>query len=138
DPSAPPTDRSASDHSPALPRDAGSDSFRAPQGQNARMVNSKSFELDYEIESIGPSGIAKVELWGTRDEGRTWTSYGIDNDNRSPMRVNVEGEGLYGFRITVQSGSGLASPTPRGGDAPELWIAVDLVAPQVQLVDVQS
>jgi hypothetical protein len=93
--------------------------------------------MDYEIKSIGRSGISKFELWGTRDAGRTWTSYGVDGDNRPPMRVNVEGEGLYGFRSTVQSGNGLASPTPRSGDEPELLILVDLTKPKVRLTDVQ-
>lgn len=129
-------DRPTRDDSPALPH--SQDSFNLPSGERPRMVNSKSFDMDYEIESIGPSGIAKVELWGTRDGGRSWTSYGVDNDNRAPMRVNVEGEGLYGFRITVQSGSGLASPSPRSGDAPEVWIAIDLTKPNVRLIDVQT
>ncbi|MCC7086879.1 MAG: hypothetical protein IT427_17915 [Pirellulales bacterium] len=106
--------------------------------QQLRLVNSKSFEMDYEIQSVGPSGIAKVELWGTRDAGHTWTSYGSDDDNHTPMRVNVEGEGLYGFRITVQSGSGLASPLPRSGDPPELLIAVDLTKPKVRITDAKA
>ena len=72
------------------------------------MVNSRTFDMDYEVDAVGPSGIAKVELWGTQDGGQTWRSYGIDPDNRSPIRAKVEGEGLYGFRVVVQSGSGLA------------------------------
>src|SRR5690606_18090450 len=103
-----------------------------PPGERPRMVNSRSFELDYEVDAIGPSGIAKVELWGSRDGGRTWSSYGVDNDNRSPIRVNVEGEGLYGFRIAVQSGSGLGGQPPRSGDHPELWVGVDLTKPNVR------
>ena len=106
-----------------------------PPNQRPRMVNSRSFEMDYEIDSIGPSGVAKVELWGTRDGGRTWSSYGIDPDNRSPIRVNVDGEGLYGFRIVVQSGSGLGGLPPRSGDQPELWVVVDLTKPAVRLID---
>ena len=102
------------------------------------MVNSRSFDLDYEVEGIGPSGIAKVELWGTRDGGRTWISYGVDNDNRSPIRANVEGEGLYGFRIVVQSGNGLGGLPPHSGDAPDLWVMVDLTKPVVHLVDAKA
>jgi hypothetical protein len=122
--------------SPAPPR--SQDPFQLPNGQRPRLVNSKSFEMDYEIKSIGPSGISKFELWGTRDAGRTWTSYGVDKDNRPPMRVSVEEEGLYGFRSTVQSGNGLGSPPPRSGDEPELLILVDLTKPKVRLNDVQA
>ncbi len=126
----------ANNNRPALPRSQEPQNSRS--GEQPRLVNSKSFEMDYEIESIGPSGIAKVELWGTRDGGRTWNSYGVDNDNRSPIRVSVDGEGLYGFRIAVQSGSGLGSPLPRAGDQPEVLIAVDLAKPNVRLTDVQT
>jgi hypothetical protein len=106
-----------------------------PPGERPLMVNSKSFDLDYEVDGVGPSGIARVELWGTRDGGRTWSSYGIDNDNRSPIRANVDGEGLYGFRIVVQSGNGLGGLPPHSGDAPDLWVSVDLTKPVVRLVD---
>ncbi len=56
-----------------------------PPGERPLMVNSRSFDLEYDVEGVGPSGIARVELWGTRDGGRSWSSYGIDNDNRSPI-----------------------------------------------------
>ena len=79
-----------------------------PIGERPRMVNLRTFELDYEVDSIGSSGVAKVELWGTRDGGRHWANYGADNDNRSPLVVSVDSEGLYGFRIVIQSGNGLS------------------------------
>jgi hypothetical protein len=107
-----------------------------PPGERPRMVNSRSFDLEYDVDGIGPYGIAKVELWGTRDGGRTWISYGVDNDNRSPIRANVEGEGLYGFRISVQSGNGLGGQPPRSGDMPQMWVGVDLTKPVVRLTGV--
>jgi hypothetical protein len=106
-----------------------------PPGERPLMVNSRSFDLEYEVDGIGPSGIAKVELWGTRDGGHTWSSYGVDSDNRSPIRANVDGEGLFGFRIVVQSGNGLGGLPPHAGDAPDLWVTVDLTKPNVRLVD---
>jgi hypothetical protein len=108
-----------------------------PTGVRPLYVNSRSFDMDYEVEAVGPSGIAKVELWGTRDGGRNWTSYGIDPDNRSPIRATVEGEGLYGFRVVVQSGIGLGGLPPKSGDQPDIWVAVDLTKPLVRLTDVQ-
>jgi hypothetical protein len=100
-----------------------------PPGEHPRMVNTRSFALEYEVDSVGTSGIAKVELWGTRDGGRTWSSFGVDSDNRSPVAVNVDGEGIYGFRIVVQSGSGLGGLPPRDGELPEIWVGVDLTKP---------
>ena len=98
------------------------------------MVNRRSFELDYEIDSVGGSGIAKVELWGTRDGGAHWQRFGRDDDNRSPILVTVDAEGLYGFRVVVESGSGMSSETPRDGDLPEVWIDVDLTKPAARLI----
>ena len=117
-----------------LPANTVSTDAMPPQGERPRMVSGKSFEMEYEVDSVGPSGIAKVELWGTRDGGRTWNSYGIDPDSRSPMRIQVEGEGTYGFRIAVQSGSGLGGSAPQPGDAPEVWVGVDLTKPNAQLI----
>jgi hypothetical protein len=104
-----------------------------PIGERPRMVNLRTFELDYEVDSIGSSGVAKVELWGTRDGGRHWANFGADNDNRSPLVVSVDGEGVYGFRIVIQSGNGLSGQSPRDGDLPEVWIGVDLTRPAVKM-----
>jgi hypothetical protein len=102
------------------------------------MVNSKTFELGYDVDSVGRSGIAKVELWATRDGGRTWTSMGVDSDNRSPFIATADGEGVYGFRVTVQSGSGLGGRPPQSGDLPELWIGVDLTRPTARLISAEA
>ncbi len=115
---------------PGSPLDFG----MLPPGERPRMVNSRAFELEYDIDSVGPSGISKVELWGTRDGGRHWSTYGIDADNRSPASVRVDGEGVYGFRIVVESGSGLGGQPPAEGELPEVWIGVDLTKPTGRLL----
>ncbi len=104
-----------------------------PPGEHPRMINSRRFELEYDVESVGPSGIAKVELWGTTDGGKTWKSFGLDNDNRSPLLVNVPGEGLYGFTIIFQNGNGFGGYPPREGDVPEIWVGVDLTPPSAKI-----
>jgi hypothetical protein len=96
-------------------------------------VNSLTFDLDYDIQTVGPWGVAKVELWGTKDGGRVWQSLGLDQDNRSPMRVTVPAQGVYGFRIVVDGGNGVAAPTPQAGEQPELIVGVDMSAPQAEL-----
>ena len=52
------------------------------------MVNSRRFALEYEIESVGAAGVAKIETWGTRDGGRTWASYGVEPSRQGPVRVS--------------------------------------------------
>jgi len=97
------------------------------------LVNSLSFELDYDVARVPESTIEKVELWGTRDGGATWVCLGLDEDRRSPCTVNVEREGEYGFAIVVDAVGGPTGRAPRNGEAPEIRVGVDLVAPQVRL-----
>ncbi len=103
-----------------------------------RMVNTRMFELEYAVDSVGPSGIARVELWGTRDGGQTWTSLGVDEDKKSPFLVSVPEEGMYGFRITVRSGVGIGGEPPALGAAPEARIGVDLTKPDVRIVSAEQ
>jgi hypothetical protein len=101
-----------------------------------KLVGSRTFALEYDLDD-NSSGVSRVELWGTRDGGQTWNRYSQDDDNRSPLVVTVDDEGLYGFRILVQSVSGAAAESPRAGDEPELWVAVDLQRPIVELTSIE-
>jgi len=100
---------------------------------NSRSINSGTFDVDYEVAGVGPWGVAKVELWGTADGGKSWNSFGVDADNRSPIRATVPNSGTYGFRILVDSANGVGSVPPRQGDQPELVVHVDLQPPTAQL-----
>jgi hypothetical protein len=92
--------------------------------------------LDYELEQTGHEGVARVELWGTRDGGRSWQKYAADDDNRSPLVVTVDGEGLYGFRMVVQTAAGQSEFPPQSGEQPELWVGVDLHRPVATLTSI--
>ncbi|MEN6405921.1 MAG: hypothetical protein ABFC77_05560 [Thermoguttaceae bacterium] len=109
-----------------------------PPGERPRMVNSLTFELEYDVESVGPSGIGRVELWGTRDGGRSWRRYNVDGDRRSPLVAHVDDEGVYGFRVVVTNGSGLGGKPPAAGDLPDLWIGVDQTKPTARIVSAQQ
>ncbi len=100
-----------------------------PPGQKARWVSSRCFQLEYDVDSVGPSGIAQVELWGTRDGGQSWASFGHDEDKKSPFPVVVDEEGMYGFCIAVRSGAGLGGDRPKAGDPAQVWIGVDWTKP---------
>jgi hypothetical protein len=54
------------------------------------------------------------------------------------MLVTVEDEGLYGFRIVIQSGAGLGGNPPHRGDQPEVWIGVDMTKPVGRITGVQQ
>lgn len=98
-----------------------------------RSVNSKSFEFDYELQRTGQWGIANVELWGTIDNGNSWRRYAIDSDRQSPIHVTVPNEGVYGFKILIESVGGFEPEKPRPGDQPEVLIRVDVTKPLLTL-----
>jgi len=123
---------------PAVGQQGGmSDQPAATSADRPRMVNSRLFELDYELGQVGPSGIARVELWGTRDGGHTWKSYALDRDNRSPILVSVDEEGIYGFCVVVTSGAGLGGMPPRSGDPPQVVIGVDQTKPTARILSAE-
>ena len=107
---------------------------QSPADLAARVVNSRTFDIEYDLQSVGPWGVSKVEIWGTHDDGRSWRSYGVDPDNRSPIRVTVPAAGTFGFRILVDGANSAGSSPPQSGDAPELNVSVDLQPPTTELL----
>lgn len=105
----------------------------------AQVINYLAFDLGYEVESRGPSGISRVDLWVTRDDGRTWLKWSQHDGKGSSVRVNLgvpanpQPEGTYGFRVVPVSGAGLSEREPVAGDAAELRVVVDVTAPQLDL-----
>jgi hypothetical protein len=112
-----------------------------PAGGAVRIVNSTRISLNYELKDVGPSKVSLVELWYTED-GRNWQKYSeekIGADVRTPSTyvVNVKGEGVYGLTLLARSGVGLGDPPPKVGDAPQIWVEVDLTKPVVQLKGIE-
>jgi hypothetical protein len=99
----------------------------------ARHSRARQFQLEYDIDAIGPEGVRSVELWITGDGGTTWRRVSIDEDQRSPMDVAVDSEGIFGFRIRVVSNEGLSAREPRRGDPADMWINVDTTSPTASL-----
>jgi hypothetical protein len=107
-----------------------------PGTPRPRMVNSRVFELEYDLGGTGTAAPGRVELWGIRDGSRTWTSFGHDPDARSPILVTVSDEGLYGFRVVQTDPKAPAQP-PQPSDPPDVWIGVDLSKPAAKIVSAE-
>ncbi|HZZ70950.1 MAG TPA: hypothetical protein VFE24_01780 [Pirellulales bacterium] len=109
-----------------------------PPGEEPRRVNSTKFELAYDLDTA--AGAAHVELYGTRDGGKTWSSYGQAPANSSSgsnaITVRVNEEGTYGFRLAAHSAAA-AGAAPRPGDLPEVWVVVDTTKPQARLTSAE-
>lgn len=111
----------------------------APESPHAQVINFLTFDLAYEVESRGPSGISRLVLWVTRDDGRSWLKWDEQDGKGSSIRVNLnkpsnpQPEGSYGFRVVPVSGAGLSEREPTAGDVPDLRVIVDISPPQVDL-----
>lgn len=132
----PPTSRSSDSAAPPLtpPAEGWSPVDQDRHDESDRLVNTSTFEVEYDLQAVGRWGVARVALWGTRDGGQTWTRYAVDDDNRSPIRVTVAEGGSYGFRLLVDGANGTAAPSPTAGDSPELTVQVDLQKPSAELL----
>lgn len=103
-----------------------------PGDPAVRMVNTRRITLNYEIRDKGPSGISSVDLWCTTD-GRTWVRYPTNSSLEPPLVLENVPEGLYGFTLVVRSGAGRGGSPPQPGEAPQVWVEVDVTEPKVRL-----
>src|SRR5262249_59995288 len=80
-------------------------------------------------------GVAVVELWYTRSDGRNWQKYDERVNPQSPYVyvVEVNDEGLYGFTLVARNRAGFGEQPPKVGDSPQVWVEVDLTKPVVRL-----
>lgn len=103
-----------------------------------KSVRSLQFDLSYQVEQQGPSGVSRVDLWVTRDDGQNWVKWSQHSGRDTAIRValdarqNPQPEGLYGFRLVPVSGAGLSDREPARGDAPDLRVIVDLTPPVIE------
>lgn len=116
---------------PPAARNAPAQSASNPSG--ARRVNTTKFNINYQVEEVGPSGVGGVDLFITEDNGGKWFLYGTDEDRQSPIAVEVPRDGQYGFALRARSGVGLAQDPPQPGDVPAINVVVDRRPPQVDL-----
>jgi hypothetical protein len=104
----------------------------------ATVINFAKFDLPYQLEA-GPSGISRVELYITRDDGQTWAKWSEHDGKESPLKValdrkyNPQLEGTYGLRLVPVSGAGLTDGPPAKGTAPEIRVQIDLTPPMIKI-----
>jgi hypothetical protein len=105
---------------------------------SVQIIKSPRFDLNYQLEG-GPSGIARVDLYVTRDDGRSWIRWSTHSGSESPVKVildtkfNQELEGEYGFRLVPVSGAGLSEGAPVAGSTPEMKVQLDTTSPIIKV-----
>lgn len=125
---------------PPAPIAVGSGTFAGPalDAGAPQVINFTRFDLQYQVEN-GPSGVSRVDLYVTRDDGRTWYPWSKHTGGESPLRVvldtsfNQQVEGNYGFRLVPVSGAGLADGAPTAGTPPDLRVQVDATPPVIKV-----
>ena len=111
----------------------GANLNRIPDGEYAKLSNSRKFELDYQVDHIRADDIAKLEIWVTENGGGSWQMQSIDQDRQSPVLIDVDDDGVYGFRLRIQTNDGLESLQPTKGDSADVWVEVYTTKPSVEL-----
>ena len=118
------------------PASIGRPSINGPTKSNTQIISTRRFRLSYDINAIDPSGVGRVDLWMTENQGRSWQLWGSDPDKTSPFPVEVKTEGLFGFRVVIHSRDGLTGDGPSSGDDADMWVRVDTQSPLVQITSV--
>lgn len=108
---------------------------KKPARDNADVFqcNTRTFSLDYSVESLGGSSLSDVQLWGTEDGGASWELWGTDPDRVSPFDVKVGSDGKFGFRMVIVGTNGVVSNRPKFGDRPDVSLEIDTSEPQAQI-----
>ncbi len=96
-------------------------------------AKSLAFDIDYVVEDIGGQPPAAVGLWYTTDEGATWQFYGLNPNIDPPFRFQAPAEGVYGFKLTATTRSGISEPPPTSGTKPDIITLVDVTYPTLML-----
>ncbi|MBI5359151.1 MAG: tetratricopeptide repeat protein [Planctomycetes bacterium] len=106
--------------------------------ENSNILNTRALAIDFEF-SRDSSDIDKIRLFFTKNDGKTWESYGYDTDKQSPFEFDAPHDGIFGFYICSYNKTGYPNePEPKPGIQPKLTITVDTVPPAVCILSPQG
>jgi hypothetical protein len=108
-----------------------------PVSMNKQIVGHPHMYLDFQIDQLGPSGVGRMEIWLTKDQGQTWQKQGDTRPAKSPAEIDLPGEGLFGITLALSNGRGYGLTPPSAGDAPDCWVEVDLTKPAAEITSVR-
>lgn len=104
-----------------------------PEKRKIRLSNTNNFAVDYQVRGVGPSGVGKVELYYTTDNGQKWTLLGEDPDRQPPFEVTLPSDGRYGLTVVVKSPAGFGQRPPKEGDLPQMIVEIDTTPPEAEM-----
>jgi hypothetical protein len=99
-------------------------------------VRDTQVSLDFAVEQQGPSGVKKIEVYMTPDDGETWQKWTETYEVTSPLQLQLPQapqEGTFGFKLVPYSGVLQSFGAPQKGDVPDVRLHVDRTPPKVAL-----
>lgn len=107
-------------------------------GPDVRIVGPKAahrvpVDLEWTGGDLGGSGLKRVTLYVTRDDGRTWKRHGEDADLKSPYPF-TDLDGVIGMRLVAEDRMGNAAAPPAPGTPPRHTLVLDRTKPEVKLL----
>ena len=101
-------------------------------GIATRYVRARAFNVQYELDDVGPSGVSSVDLYITENNGSSGSTTDrmktVEARSRSKCRATA-----VRLRLRVRSGAGLVRIPPQPGDPPTFVVVVDRKPPQAEL-----
>jgi hypothetical protein len=127
---------------PQYPPSTGS-----PYVPQVKLVSQPQVKIEFGVEHLGPSGVGKVDVYLTTNDGQTWehtatetpiigpnNEYGQQGGRDSVMVKIPRQEIVYGIFLVVKNGAGVGGPPPRNGqDRPMMRVEVDTRLPDILL-----
>lgn len=89
--------------------------------------------IDWTGGDLGGAGLKRVSLYVTRDNGRTWTHVGDDDDLKPPFLFQ-DLDGVYGLRLAAEDRMGNANPAPVAGLPALSTLVLDRTKPELKLL----
>ncbi len=98
-----------------------------------KYFNSPRVGLDYSIKKVGPSGVSKIDVYVTTEQGGNWKKLTTIEDPSNHSDVELPGEGVFGIRLAATNGNGFGGKIPGPGDLPTAIFEIDMTGPNLKV-----
>jgi len=104
-----------------------------PSAGQRQLLNSNHCVVNYAVTA---NNVVRVECFGTKDGGKTWTRLCEITDRKNPLEFDLPEDGTYGLSVVVSTSDQAGQP-PAAGEAPEWWVEVDTAKPDVRMTEIK-
>jgi hypothetical protein len=98
-----------------------------------KYFNSPRVGLDYSIKKVGPSGVSKIDVYITSEQGGNWKKLTTIEDPNNHSDVELPGEGVFGIRLVATNGNGFGGKVPGPADLPTAIFEIDMTGPNLKV-----